>query len=99
MEDNDLKVFLISGSPKDAEKIYTAVEYRWLTGLFTEVFLEVFNKLFRINQLNNEKRDGTEEDEEGPPPEKKVAKTPENNDDKSNWMWHFVTYTFYTWFI
>jgi len=65
MEDNDLKVFLISGSPKDAEKIYTAVEYR-------------------INQLNNEKRDGTEEDEEGPPPEKKVAKTPENNDDKSN---------------
>ena len=28
MEDNDLKVFLISGSPKDAEKIYTAVEYR-----------------------------------------------------------------------
>ena len=38
--------------------------------------------------MNNEKRDGTEEDEEGPPPEKKVAKTPENNDDKSNWMWH-----------
>ena len=52
--------------------------------LFTEVSLELLNKLFRINQLNNEKRDGTEEDEEGPPPEKKVAKTPENNDDKSN---------------
>ena len=52
--------------------------------LFNEVFLEVFNQLFRINQLNNEKRDGTEEDGEGPPPEKKVAKTPENNDDKSN---------------
>jgi len=55
MEENDLKIFLISGSPKDADKIYTALEYR-------------------INQLNHEKKENTE-DEDGQPPEKKLAKT------------------------
>ena len=28
LEENEIKVFLISASPKDAEKIYKALEYR-----------------------------------------------------------------------
>ena len=32
LEENEIKVFLISASPKDAEKIYKALEYRLVVG-------------------------------------------------------------------
>ena len=30
MEENEVKIFLISCSPKDADKLFTALEYRYV---------------------------------------------------------------------
>ena len=61
-------MFLISASPKDAEKIYKALEYRYRQKQCAKVNV---NSTSRINQLNSEKEDDQE------PPEKKASKSEE----------------------
>ena len=63
MEENDLKIFLISGSPKDADKIYTALEYRWLklkikkSNILGFFDLELINWTMRRKKIQKMKMD------------------------------------------
>ena len=79
MEDNEVKIFLVSGSPKDADKIYTALERRFEYEANNILYINVW---CRISQLNHEKKEDTPEQDEQPP-EKKVAKSSPDEESSS----------------